>query len=97
MCASQITNIALVGIGSIGKRHHMAIEQIDNVNLAGIVDLSKHAKIYCDDKCFYLYKAKYILTFKGALVLYTIILLYGNTIGIFLSSLVLMTIIENLF
>lgn len=54
-------------------------------------------KIYCDDKCFYLYKAKYILTFKGALVLYTIILLYGNTIGIFLSSLVLMTIIENLF
>ena len=50
MCASQITNIALVGIGSIGKRHHMAIEQIDNVNLAGIVDLSKHAKIYCDDK-----------------------------------------------
>ena len=45
-----------MGIGSIGKRHHMAIEQIDNVNLAGIVDLSKHAKIYCDDKKIPLYK-----------------------------------------
>ena len=56
MCASQITNIALVGIGSIGKRHHMAIEQIDNINLAGIVDLSKDAKIYCDDKKIPLYK-----------------------------------------
>ena len=56
MCASQITNIALVGIGSIGKRHHMAIEQIDNVNLAGIVDLSKHAKIYCDEKKIPLYE-----------------------------------------
>ena len=25
------TNIALVGIGTIGKRHHMAIEKIENV------------------------------------------------------------------
>ncbi|MDC0093764.1 Gfo/Idh/MocA family oxidoreductase [Alphaproteobacteria bacterium] len=56
MSVLKITNIALVGIGTIGKRHHMAIEQIENVNLAGIIDLSKHAKIYCDDKNIPLYK-----------------------------------------
>ena len=68
----------------------------DKCNYCNRYTIQKN-KIYCDDTCFYLYKAKYILTFKGALFLYTIILLYGNSISIFLASLLVMICIENLF
>ena len=56
MSSLQVTNIALVGIGTIGQRHHMAIEKTNNVNLAGIVDLSNQAKDYSEDKKIPLYK-----------------------------------------
>ena len=46
MSSLQVTNIVLVGIGTIGQRHHMAIEKTNNVNLVGIVDLSNQAKDY---------------------------------------------------
>ena len=56
MSSLQVTNIALVGIGTIGQRHHMAIEKTNNVNLVGIVDLSNQAKYYSEDKKIPLYK-----------------------------------------
>ena len=56
MSSLQVTNIALVGIGTIGQRHHMAIEKTNNVNLVGIVDLSNQAKDYSEDKRIPLYK-----------------------------------------
>ena len=40
-------NLAIMGIGTIGKRHLMAIEEIDTVNVCGVVDLSEEAKSYC--------------------------------------------------
>ena len=36
---NQMINLAIMGIGTIGKRHLMAINTIDNVKLCGIVDL----------------------------------------------------------
>jgi predicted dehydrogenase len=56
MSSLQVTNIALVGIGTIGQRHHMAIEKTNNVKLVGIVDLSNQAKDYSEDKKIPLYK-----------------------------------------
>ncbi len=34
---NQMINLAIMGIGTIGKRHLMAIDTIDNVKLCGIV------------------------------------------------------------
>ncbi len=47
MVADRPTNLAIMGIGTIGKRHLMAIEAIDTVNVCGVVDLSEEAKSYC--------------------------------------------------
>ena len=38
---NQIINLAIMGIGTIGKRHLMAIEAIDTVNVCGVVDISE--------------------------------------------------------
>jgi len=46
---NQMINLAIMGIGTIGKRHLMAINTIDNVNLCGIVDLTKEARSFCND------------------------------------------------
>ena len=44
MVADRPTNLAIMGIGTIGKRHLMAIEAIDTVNACGVVDISEEAK-----------------------------------------------------
>ena len=48
MKAEKSINIAIMGIGTIGKRHLMAIRAIDDVNFCGVVDISKEAKLYCE-------------------------------------------------
>ena len=50
MPESKLINIALFGIGTIGKRHLLAIDKIDNVKLVGIIDVSKEAKVFCSNK-----------------------------------------------
>ena len=44
---NQMINLAIMGIGTIGKRHLMAINTIENVNLCGIVDLTEDARTFC--------------------------------------------------
>ena len=44
---NQMINLAIMGIGTIGKRHLMAINEIKNVNLCGIVDLTEDARSFC--------------------------------------------------
>ena len=55
MPESKSINIALLGIGTIGKRHLLAIDKIDNVKLVGIVDVSKEAEVFCASKNIPLY------------------------------------------
>ena len=50
MSTTNIINIAIQGIGTIGKRHLMAIEQIENINLSGIVDITQEAEEFCKNK-----------------------------------------------
>ena len=50
MGADRPTNLAIMGIGTIGKRHLMAIEAIDTVNVCGVVDISEEAKSYCKNR-----------------------------------------------
>ena len=38
---NQMINLAIMGIGTIGKRHLMGIDTINNVNLCGIIDLTE--------------------------------------------------------
>ena len=47
---NQSINLAIIGIGNIGKRHLMAINAIENVNLCGIVDLTEDAREFCNSK-----------------------------------------------
>jgi predicted dehydrogenase len=56
MYNKKITNIGIIGIGTIGKRHLMAIDQIDDINLVGIVDLSEPAQKFCLEKNIPLFK-----------------------------------------
>ena len=46
---NQMINLAIMGIGTIGKRHLMAINTIENLNLCGIVDLTEEARSFCND------------------------------------------------
>ncbi len=50
MGADRPTNLAIMGIGTIGKRHLMAIQAIDTVNVCGVVDISEEAKSYCKNR-----------------------------------------------
>ena len=45
---NQMINLAIMGIGTIGKRHLMAINTLDNVKLCGIVDLTEDARSFCN-------------------------------------------------
>ena len=45
---NQMINLAIMGIGTIGRRHLMAIDTIDNVKLSGIVDLAEDARSFCN-------------------------------------------------
>jgi predicted dehydrogenase len=56
MSNKKITNIGIIGIGTIGKRHLMAINKIVNINLVGIVDLSEPAQKFCLEKNIPLFK-----------------------------------------
>ena len=44
MLEKKIINIAVHGVGTIGKRHLMAMNENQNVNLSGIIDISDEAK-----------------------------------------------------
>ena len=46
---NQMINLAIIGIGTIGKRHLMAIDTINNVNLCGIIDLTEDARSFCNN------------------------------------------------
>ena len=37
MGVDRPTNLAIMGIGTIGKRHFKAIEEIDTVNVCGVI------------------------------------------------------------
>ena len=50
MLNNQSINLAIMGIGTIGKRHLMAINELENVNLCGIIDLTNAAKEFCNSK-----------------------------------------------
>ena len=52
---NQMFNLAIMGIGTIGKRHLMAINEIENVNLCGIVDLTEDARSFCKNNKILLY------------------------------------------
>ena len=45
---NQSINLAIMGIGTIGKRHLMAVDTINNVNLCGIIDLTEDARSFCN-------------------------------------------------
>lgn len=47
MSSNKIINVGIIGIGTIGKRHLMAIDQIDEINLIGVVDVSQSAQEFC--------------------------------------------------
>ena len=48
MLKKEIINIAIVGLGTIGKRHVMAIKKMDGIKVCGVVDLDLEAKIFCN-------------------------------------------------
>lgn len=48
MPKKEIINIAILGLGAIGKRHVMAIEKIDGVKVCGVVDLDLEANNFCN-------------------------------------------------
>ena len=56
MLEKKIINIAVHGVGTIGKRHLMAMNENQNVNLSGIIDISDEAKQFCDNKNIPIYK-----------------------------------------
>jgi|TARA_B110000967_G_scaffold195204_1_gene224462 predicted dehydrogenase len=48
MLKKEIINIAIVGLGTIGKRHVMAIKKMDGIKVCGVVDLDLEAKFFCN-------------------------------------------------
>ena len=50
MSLGKMINIGIIGIGTIGKRHLMAINQVDEINIVGIVDLAEEANKFCSDQ-----------------------------------------------
>mgnify|MGYP006134785465 FL=1 len=48
MTEKKITNIAVLGLGTIGKRHVLAIDKIDDIQVCGIIDLDPLTKNFCD-------------------------------------------------
>ena len=50
MSNNKILNIAIIGFGSIGKRHAMAIDKLNNINLCGVVDLDLQKSSACKSK-----------------------------------------------
>lgn len=47
MSNDKVLNIAIIGLGSIGRRHIVATAEIDNINLSGVVDVSSDAENFC--------------------------------------------------
>ena len=50
MSLGKMINIGIIGIGTIGKRHLMAINQVDEINIVGIVDVAEAANQFCSDQ-----------------------------------------------
>lgn len=50
MTIGKIINIGIIGIGTIGKRHLMAINQVKDINIVGVVDITEAAQKFCSDK-----------------------------------------------
>ena len=48
MLKKEIINIAIVGLGTIGKRHVMAIKKMDSIKVCGVVDLDLEANFFCN-------------------------------------------------
>ena len=44
MTIGKIINIGIIGIGTIGKRHLMAINQVKDINIVGVVDITEAAQ-----------------------------------------------------
>ena len=86
MPESKSINIALFGIGTIGKRHLLAIDKIDNVKLVGIVDVSKEAEVFCASKNIPLYNNLYNLKkhhkIDGVIISTPTILHYDNALEV---------------
>ena len=50
MSKKEIINIAIIGLGTIGKRHVMAIEKMDGIKVCGVVDFDLEANNFCNSK-----------------------------------------------
>ena len=85
MVEKKIINIAVHGVGTIGKRHLMAINENQNVNLSGIIDISDEAKQFCDNKNIPIYENLIDLRKKseidGGIISTPTILHYENTLA----------------
>ena len=85
MLEKKIINIAVHGVGTIGKRHLMAMNENQNVNLSGIIDISDEAKQFCDNKNIPVYKNLIDLRKKseidGVIISTPTILHYKNTLA----------------
>lgn len=56
MSNRKIINIGIIGIGTIGKRHLMAINEVDDINIVGIVDVAEAANKFCSDQNIPIFK-----------------------------------------
>ena len=52
MSNQKIINIGIIGIGTIGKRHLMAINEVDDINIVGIVDVAEQRINFVQIKIF---------------------------------------------
>jgi hypothetical protein len=55
------------------------------------------SKIYCDTECYYIYKKKELFFFRNALLLYTILFLYGNLLLKVYGAIIVLIAAETLF
>ena len=85
MLEKKIINIAVHGVGTIGKRHLMAMNENQNVNLSGIIDISDEAKQFCDNKNIPIYENLIDLRKKseidGVIISTPTIFHYENTLA----------------
>ena len=56
MPIGKMINIGIIGIGTIGKRHLMAINQVDDINIVGIVDVAEAANKFCSHQNIPIFK-----------------------------------------
>ena len=85
MLEKQIINLAVQGVGTIGKRHLMAMDGNQNLNLSGIIDIIDEAKQFCEKKNIPIYEHLNDLKKKsdidGVIISTPTILHYKNTLA----------------